>query len=182
MSLLRVKINAMRKVYSLTAAVLLGFAASAQSLTPTVIASTGGFSQNANGSLSYTVGEMTMVETFSANGNILTQGFQQPNDISVGLIDMAKGEFGSFIVYPNPAVDKLWFGFEMPKSGEVTIALYNTLGQKIADVLTTTYLNGKTVETLDVTLLAAGAYYLSLTFNGQDGQTAFLSKQFQVIY
>ena len=69
----------------------------------------------------------------------------------------------------------------MPKSGEVTIALYNTLGQKIADVLTTTYLNGKTVETLDVTLLAAGAYYLSLTFNGQDGQTAFLSKQFQVI-
>jgi len=53
------------KTWLLTAVVLVfGFTnMQAQSLSPQVIASTGGYSSNANGSLSYTVGEMTMVQT-----------------------------------------------------------------------------------------------------------------------
>jgi len=109
----------MRNILLLLTIVAAPFIASAQMLTPTVIASTGGFSSNANGSLSYTVGEMTMVQTFSANGNILTQGFQQPNEVLTGLIDLTQGQFGSFVVYPNPAVDNMWFGFQLPEAGKV---------------------------------------------------------------
>ena len=155
---------------------------SAQMLTPTVIASTGGFSSNANGSLSYTVGEMTMVQTFTANGNILTQGFQQPNDNVTGLIDLTQDEFGSFVVYPNPAVDNLWFGFQLPEAGKVQIALYDVIGQKISDVFHTSYDNGKIVEQLNVSAYAAGVYMLTMNFvSDKDGKVHTSTKKFQVI-
>lgn len=154
----------------------------AQSLTPTVISSTGGFSSNANGSLSYTVGEMTMVQTFTAGGNILTQGFQQPNDNLVGILDMTEDEFGSFAVYPNPAVDNLWFGFQFPEAGQIAVAVYDVLGQKVADVYNGSYTTGKTTEGTQVVDYAAGSYYLSLTFTGnKDNRTRVITKPFQVI-
>lgn len=154
----------------------------AQSLTPTVISSTGGFSSNANGSLSYTVGEMSMVQTFSASGNILTQGFQQPNDQLVGLIDITKDEFGSFVVYPNPAVDNLWFGFQFPEEGRIAIAVYDVLGQKVAEVYNGNYDTGKTTDGFAVSNFAAGSYYLSLTFTSdKDNRTHLVTKPFQVI-
>ena len=154
----------------------------AQSLTPTVISSTGGFSSNANGSLSYTVGEMSMVQTFSASGNILTQGFQQPNDQLVGLIDITKDEFGSFVVYPNPAVDNLWFGFQFPEEGRIAIAVYDVLGQKVAEVYNGNYDTGKTTDGFAVSNFAAGSYYLSLTFTSdKDNRTHLITKPFQVI-
>lgn len=172
----------MKKIFLAFSVVLCAFTMSAQMLTPTVIASTGGFSSNANGSLSYTVGEMTMVQTFSANGNILTQGFQQPNDNVTGLIDLTKDEFGSFVVYPNPAVDNLWFGFQFPEEGKVQVALYDAIGQKITDVYNTTYDNGKIVQQLNVTPYAAGVYLLTMNFvSNKDGKVYTQSKKFQVI-
>ncbi|MCS6934855.1 MAG: T9SS type A sorting domain-containing protein [Chitinophagales bacterium] len=170
--------------YLFTLTIINSFAVSviAQSLTPTVIASAGAFAQNANGSLSYTVGEMTMVETFSANGNILTQGFQQPNQIIIGLLDITRDAFGSFVVYPNPAVDNLYFGFEFPEAGNVKVALYNTLGQKLSDVFAADYGTGKTVEVFQVSNLAAGTYYLSLNFTSAvTGKEYVSTKSFQVI-
>lgn len=172
----------MKKIYLLAVVALSAMFANAQMLTPTVIASTGGFSSNANGSLSYTVGEMTMVQTFSANGNILTQGFQQPNDNITGLIDMTKDEFGSFVVYPNPAVDDLTFGFQLPEASKVRVVLYNAVGQQVAEVYNGNYDTGKTVEQLNVTTYAAGVYVLSLTaVSDVDGKTHVVSKKFQVI-
>ncbi len=172
----------MNKLLLSIALVVFASVANAQMLTPTVIASTGGFSSNANGSLSYTVGEMTMVQTFSANGNILTQGFQQPNDNITGLIDMTKDEFGSFAVYPNPAVDNLTFGFQLPEASKVRVALYNAVGQLVSEVYNGKYATGKTVEQLNVTTYAAGVYILTLTaVSDVDGKTHVVSKKFQVI-
>ena len=172
----------MKKVYLLAIVLVSALFSNAQMLTPTVIASTGGFSSNANGSLSYTVGEMTMVQTFSANGNILTQGFQQPNDNITGLIDLTQDEFGSFVVYPNPAVDNMWFGFQLPEEGKVQITLYDAIGQKISDVYHTSYDNGKIVEQLNVSAYASGVYMLTMSFvSNKDGKVHVSSKKFQVI-
>jgi hypothetical protein len=172
----------MKKGYFILIVVFFDFKAEAQILTPTVIASTGGFSQNANGSLSYTVGEMTMVQTFSANGHILTQGFQQPNDQVLGLLDLTQDAYGSFVVYPNPAVNDVWFGFQMPEAGKVSIALYNDLGQKISDVYYSNYDNGKIVQQQNVSLYAAGIYFLTMTFTSdKDHQTHISTQKFQVV-
>lgn len=172
----------MKKIFTLLAMAALPFAMYAQSLTPQVISSTGGFSSNANGSLSYTVGEMSMVTTLSSGNSILTQGFQQPNDLSVGLIDMTRDEYGSFVVYPNPAVDNLFFGFQFPEEGRVTVAIFDAIGQKVADVYNNEYKNGKVVETLNVTNYAAGVYVMSVQFMGEKSNRSYVtSKQFQVI-
>lgn len=173
----------MKKLYFTLLAFSSFFIASAQMLTPTVISSTGGFSSNGgNGSLSYTVGEMTMVETFAQGANILTQGFQQPNDNMVGILEMTQDEFGSFAVYPNPAVDNVWFGIELPETGKLSVALTDIIGQKIADVYSTNYNNGKIIQQTNVSLFAAGVYFLTMTFTSdKDGKTHTTTKKFQVI-
>ena len=172
----------MKKFSFLALIAFLSIAAKAQMLTPTVIASTGGFASNANGSLSYTVGEMTMVQTFTANGNILTQGFQQPNDNVTGLIDITQDEFGSFVLYPNPAVDNMWFGFQLPEAGKVEIVMYDALGQKVKDVFHTSYDTGKIVEQVNVSLYAAGVYLLTMNFvSDKDGKVHTTSKKFQIV-
>src|SRR5687768_17317651 len=51
--------------------------ANAQSLSPKVIASSGGFYTSGGVTLSWTLGE-TFTTTLSSPNNILTQGFQQP--------------------------------------------------------------------------------------------------------
>jgi hypothetical protein len=66
---------------------LLSFAVAAQSLSPEVIASSGDYYENANASLSWTLGEIA-TETYSAGGSILTQGFQQPIGVTVKEVDI----------------------------------------------------------------------------------------------
>ncbi len=172
----------MKKIYLVFSAVFLSFSMNAQMLTPTVISSTGGFSQNANGSLSYTVGEMTMVETFTAGGNILTQGFQQPTDKVTGLLDFTRDEFGSFVVYPNPAVDNFWFGLQLPEAGKVTVGLFDVLGQKVLDVYESNYTDGKVMQQTNVTAFAAGLYFLTMNFTSdKDGKVHTTTKKFQII-
>ena len=175
----------MKKLYFVLAIAVSSLGLSAQSLSPQVIASTGGYTYNStNGtSLSYTVGEMTMVQTFSANGNILTQGFQQPtNDTITGLIDITQDDFGSFVVYPNPAVDNTWLGFQMPEPGRVTIALYDMLGQTVSDVYAGNYENGKITGQANVSTLSAAMYFMTLTFvSAQNGKTHVTTKKLQVI-
>lgn len=176
------KISIMKKLYALVALLIAVLAVNAQSLSPSVIASGGAYVSNSNGSLSYTVGEMTMVETFSANGNILTQGFQQPNESVVGLIGITRDEFGSLVVYPNPAVDDMWFGLELPENGKISISLYNDIGQKISDVYNSNYTGGKVVQQLNVSVFAAGVYFLTMNFTSEkDGKVHTTTKKFQVI-
>ncbi|MBC8488731.1 MAG: hypothetical protein H8D45_22130 [Bacteroidetes bacterium] len=66
---------------------LLSFAVAAQSLSPEVIASSGDYYENANASLSWTLGEIA-TETYSNASNILTQGFQQPVSVTIHGIDI----------------------------------------------------------------------------------------------
>ena len=176
----------MKKVYLLVISAISSVALFAQApmLTPTVIASTGGYSSSSSGgfSLSYTVGEMTMVQTFSANGNILTQGFQQPNDLINGLIDVTQDEFGSFTVYPNPAVDNFYYGFQLPEQGKVDILLFDELGQKVSDIYHSNYQSGKIVAQVNSANFAAGMYFLTMNFTSSvDGKSHITTKKVQVV-
>lgn len=76
----------MKKV--LTIVSLLGFVSflNAQSLSPDVITASGDYYENANVSISWTLGE-TVTETFTGTNVILTQGFQQPFGIQIMGID-----------------------------------------------------------------------------------------------
>jgi len=77
-----------------------------------VITTAGDSYSNANGSVSYTVGE-PVIETFTGGNNILTQGFQQTN-LTVTAIDELTGLNFEISAFPNPATDivKLRIGKE----------------------------------------------------------------------
>lgn len=101
----------MKKLNTITIVWLLSFTVAAQSLSPEVIASLGEYYQNANNSISYTLGEIA-TETYSAGSNILTQGFQQPVSVTIHGIDL------DLLVY-----------LEGPYSGTQMTTALNTGGQ-----------------------------------------------------
>lgn len=153
----------------------------AQTVSPQVVATGGNFISSSAGSISYTIGE-TVTPTLTGGSNIITQGFQQPTDIVNGLLDIDKEAAGSFSVYPIPATDKLWYGYEFPETGRVTIALHTLLGQAMEYTLTEAYASGKVVHSFDCTALAAGSYILSATFTDGNDAPKILSKQFLIIH
>jgi hypothetical protein len=75
------------KIFLLFICISAVFALQAQSLCPTVIASSGGYASGTGVSLSWTLGEIA-TETFSNGGYILTQGFQQPVEGVIISIDL----------------------------------------------------------------------------------------------
>jgi hypothetical protein len=90
-----------------------GYQISAQSLSPQVVASSGGYYTNTSGSLSFTVGE-TNIQTLSSPNHLLTQGFQQP--LEINLLNVKAFLEGYYVgagmmndvlynqgVYPNPS-------------------------------------------------------------------------------
>ena len=153
----------------------------AQILSPTVISTAGNYSVVGGTSLSSTIGEMAAVQTLSSGNVILTQGFQQPNDVVNGLLDIEKGEEGSFSVYPNPTQARLWFGYEFTQTGKVEVSLYNIVGQKLDYTLNESYESGKLVHSFDCSAYAAGNYVLSVKLTPSVGKEVILSKKFQII-
>lgn len=84
----------MKKLFFNIGLLLLGASiqSAAQSLSPQVIASSGGYFSNAAGSLSFTVGE-TVTPTVTGGGYTLTQGFQQPFDLTINLSAFLQGYY-----------------------------------------------------------------------------------------
>ena len=171
----------MKKVILNILVLAFGISAHAQMLTPTVIASAGAYATGGGVSLSYTVGELAAIQTFTSPNVILTQGFQQPNDIVSGLIDVEQGPDGAFSVYPIPAHGTLWFGYEFNESGKVQVSLMNILGQIMDYSLGENYTSGKFIHSFDCSSYASGNYILSVKFTTASGQEKILSKKVQFI-
>jgi hypothetical protein len=159
---------------------------SAQQLTPRVVASAGGYAKNSSvGSLSYTIGEMAMVKTFSANGTVLTQGFQQPQDsaIALSLITPA-ADNGSMVVYPNPAGNVAWLGYQFTAAGKAELVVTDIQGREIpylfADQVSAAT---KQVHRFDCAALPAGMYVLTLHYrNAETGAVQQLTAKLQVTH
>jgi hypothetical protein len=137
--------------------------ASAQQLTPFVISTSGGFYSNASGSLSFTVGEMAAVETFTAPASILTQGFQQPWDFGTYVIDYPGAEF-SFDVFPNPSGSVVHLYTQSVEQAALKISVTDILGREVfhselfhSDVLQ--------LHQLDLSIVTSGTYFLTLAIN-----------------
>lgn len=122
-----------------------------QQLAPTVISSAGTHLSQSVGSLEFTLGELAIATL--GNGNILTQGFHQP-ELAVST-SIHQEEF-SALVYPNPFHNELIV--QLDKQDAISLQLFNTLGIQV--------MNDKIMDTnklLDLTRLKIGIYYLKLT-------------------
>jgi len=133
----------------------------AQSITPFVIASTGGFYTSSNFSLSSTLGEV-IITTATGTNNILTQGFQQPSNMGTSIQQIDEGET-SITVYPNPATDYLTVEISSDKYDRFDIELFDLLGQKLFVRYEEDQYSTTNIYTINTSALAEGIYLLRLT-------------------
>jgi len=150
--------------------------ANAQSLSPSVIASGGGFSANGTAMLSFTTGELTMVETFSAGSSILTQGFQQPEDFSTG-ISVVTAQGPGMSAFPNPATDAINLLSDFTEAGRLRLLLTDALGRIVLQGDELEIPGGTSRITQDVSRVASGVYFVHAVFQTHSGKaTASIQK------
>ena len=127
-------------------------------LTPTVISSGGGFGENDNLSISWTLGEVA-VNTLTGDQMILTQGFQQPFAVAVGL-EQEEANRG-ISVYPNPVGDELQIQFDIEKRKGVILEIQDVSGRVITRVQNEQVNSGDIIY-LNTSSFKPGVYVLSI--------------------
>ena len=138
---------------SITCICLLGSTIFGQTIQNSVISSTGSTASSGNVKMDFTLGE-TVIETFSAGGNTLTQGFHQTNLTLVAIENVEL--FSEVNVYPNPA--NAVFNIDIPSGFDMLdIYLYDVLGKLL---ITQKEVSG--LITFDVAHLSTGTYYLQM--------------------
>ncbi|MDD3875653.1 MAG: T9SS type A sorting domain-containing protein [Bacteroidales bacterium] len=131
----------------------LGTALFSQTIQNSVISNAGTTATAGGVRIDYTLGE-TVVETFSAGGNTLTQGFHQTN-LTITAIENVE-LFAEISIYPNPSKD--FVNIDIPADYDLLdITLYDVLGSLINKQ---TEVSGSV--TLDVTNISVGTYYLQV--------------------
>ncbi|CAN5336310.1 hypothetical protein BH09BAC1_BH09BAC1_00350 [soil metagenome] len=138
-----------------------GVASQAQTLERQVIGSAGGYEVENGYSLSFTVGE-PVVETAINGSLILTQGFQQPDDVSVGINNVVKIKM-DYSIFPNPTMDHITVQLSADKVVEITISLHDIMGRKLELMDRTVIVDGIVKQQYDLSNLAAANYMVVLT-------------------
>jgi len=124
-----------------------------QSIQNAVLSSGGASATSGSVHMDYTIGE-PIVETFSASGHTLTQGFHQTNLSLVAIENEAL--FPEISIYPNPA--STYIHVDIPAGYDLLhISLYDALGRTITERQDVTGL-----VTMDAEQLATGTYFLRL--------------------
>ena len=131
----------------------------AQSLSPAVISSSGTFFQNSNAMLSSTTGEMSMVETFFAGSSILTQGFQQPFDFSVGIPHQSTNHI--LEIFPNPSSGNFTVLLPDHTGDEVTVQVFDAIGKLVFRKIFQMNVSGNRVQ-LSLSNLIDGMYVFEI--------------------
>jgi len=129
-------------------------------LSPVAISSGGGFYSAGGNSLSFTVAEMTMVQTFIQPSNMLTQGFQQPEQLTTAIAEIEKAD-GDVVVYPNPTNGQFNISYNALINEDFHLNIYNMVGQIVYDQ---SYGGafGPNIITLDIGQFDRGIYLLDL--------------------
>lgn len=154
----------MKKQFILLLFCTASFSVEAQLLvTPQVIASGGGFDTTGNISISYTIGEMTAVET-ADNGNIyLTQGFQQPEggaQTGVGISDISAPGY-ELLAYPNPNSGQFFLYVKGEMNGRLLISVFDATA-RLTGILTMEVSPAGTKKMIDLRAHAPGLYLLRI--------------------
>lgn len=123
-----------------------------------VIASSGSYTNNGNISLSTTVGEPVIL-TLSVTSTKLTQGFQQPYYKITNNVTVNGNENLKVIIYPNPTYERIIIDLANDISEHAKLNVSDELGK----VLFSQSLKFNELNTVNLTHLASGQYFFSIT-------------------
>lgn len=162
----------MKRLLFFPTLILASLSLCSQTISPSVVASSGGYAQGEGVSLSWTLGEMVIETLQNENdGLILTQGFHQ-TDIIVTSIYEAKSFDLLVNAFPNPVKDQLSVTVQDGAAENIRFGLVDLQG--------TMLLEGKLVgsETqIDLATFRSGVYFLTLTVKGEKVKTFRIVKK-----
>ena len=142
---------------------LASLAIQAQTLTPTVISSSGTSFVNGSTVLDYTLGEPA-TSTLTNGTNTLSQGFHQ-NDLLITAVDNKETDKG-ITVFPNPTADIVQVQFA--KASEKNLMeLFSSEGKLIFSQSE----NATSSSQIDMTKYASGTYLLKVTASENNNKT-----------
>jgi hypothetical protein len=154
-------------LFLLTCTWLIHYQVNAQSIGPSTFNAAGGSNTIAGNTYEWSLGEMTLVSTFTGTGIIVTQGVLQPGPIPNGIDGIFVND-GSLKAYPNPVSDLVNIQTDMKSPGSLTMQLYDATGkfimQQNADQKT-----GKELHQLSMNRYAAGQYTLRVIYASLNG-------------
>ena len=137
-----------------------------------VISASGDFFLQANGSISWTLGE-PISETYS-NSGILTQGFQQDYENILSMYELQNSSI--FNVFPNPFSTEINIDFFSEGTGEYLAQIKDASGKTIYNenfFFSSSNFNNQ----INVSHLASGIYFLQIiNLNNQETVTFKLNK------
>ena len=132
-----------------------------QILSPSVVSSSGDSYSNGGVIMDYTLGEI-VIETFSNNANILTQGFHQGDlKVTTAVVNLDI----KTRIYPNPTTN--FIIIELEKNVNADILVYDINGK----IVIKDKLNDERQKQLDFSFLTQGNYLLHI--NIADKQSVY---------
>lgn len=135
--------------------VSVSFSSLAQSLTPTVVSSTGDYYVGSAATLSWTLGEV-VTDTYTGTSNQLTQGFHQP-DLRFSLIEDLAAEM-TLNLFPNPTNGLV--SFEVKNNlNTLQVAILDPSGR----IIYATAYAPESVLQIDMSSYADGIYFMQVT-------------------
>ncbi|MBI3511577.1 MAG: T9SS type A sorting domain-containing protein [Bacteroidetes bacterium] len=134
----------------------------AQTSSPDVLATGGGFATGAGFTNSFTVGQGSITPTYSAGTFILTQGFQQPVDFSTGIVPLyMNDQLGTF---PNPNNGQFFVEYNLENNSDVIIEAFNNVGQLVYSN-TNSQTSGHQVQQIDLSAQPNEIYFIRCTIS-----------------
>ncbi len=126
----------------------------AQQVSPTVIGSAGGSFTVSSQSIQFSLGEIA-VETYQTGSNLLSEGFLQGPENSIGIKE-DQATNGQIVIYPNPSHGSITVSC---KNEPVKITILDLRGRTLFQ----TQNPGKTTV-LNIENLMSGLYLIRVTF------------------
>lgn len=139
----------------------------AQSVGPSTINATGGSTIIGSDDFEWSVGEMTLVSTFTTPGIIVTQGILQPVDGPLGVPETAELS-NALSVFPNPAADCVNVQYRSAGEDILSCRLLDALGKEVS-CRKITVANGQAAGQIDIRSFAAASYMLEVTIIPKKG-------------
>ncbi len=118
--------------------------------------------------ISYTIGEMTLVESLQKNGLLITQGIMQPVDKGIASMVYECFSQAEIKIYPNPNPGTFSLQLSMFKKGNIKTQLFDA-GGKLLLIDAFDY-NTFATRQYNIERLPYAVYYLQLFFT-EEGQT-----------
>ena len=143
----------------LGAAMLMGTMSYAQSIAPQSVNSGGTKMTQANGSLSFTVGELVVLSQTDSDGNTLGGGFTAGATLTTVSIQETDATILDVKVYPNPTTELVNIQINHSNLDHVLVTITDLQGKEVYKVI---YAGISNVIGINTASYATGTYVMSL--------------------